>query len=114
MSGFRTIAEVRAANKAAGQYFFERATMRFFRSIVESGLYAGRYFVTSERGPHDDSPRRYSVREAEPDGGIETCGDFQEYLTIEDARAAARELAAATRVRSTRADDETAHYRCEC
>lgn len=92
MSGFKTISDVRRANREAGQHFFDRDTMRFFGSRVVSGLYAGRFFVTSEKGPYDTA-RTYTVREAEPDGGIETCGDFQEYRHIEDAREAARNLA---------------------
>ena len=110
---FKTIAEVRAANKAAGHHFFERSTMRFFDSAVESALYGGRFFVTSEKGPVAESVRRYTVREVSQDGKVSTRGEFQAYRTIEDAREAARELAAATRVRSTRADDEAAHFRCE-
>ncbi len=113
MSGYRSIADVRRANKAAGHHFFERDTMRFFASIVERGLYGGRFFVTSERGPVQGDVRRYTVREALDSGKIETRGAFHAYRTLEDARAAARELAAATRVRSTRADDEAAHFRCE-
>ncbi len=89
---FKTIAEVRAANKAAGHHFFERSTMRFFDSAVESALYGGRFFVTSEKGPVAESVRRYTVREAFPDGKVSTSGAFQAYRTLEDAREALRRL----------------------
>lgn len=90
---YQTVADVRAANKAAGRYFFERATMRFFQSRIESTLYGGRYFITSEQCPGVGHARLYSVREALPDGEIGTVGEFQQYRHIEDAREAARRLA---------------------
>ncbi len=90
---FRTIADVRRANKAAGHHFFERDTMRFFASIVERGLYGGRFFVTSERGPVAKDTRRYTVREVSQDGKVSTRGAFQAHRFIEDARAACRKLA---------------------
>jgi hypothetical protein len=59
--------------------------MRFFNTRLESGLIGGKYFITSER--YDENrPRRYSVRRADPDGTIDTVGEFQEYLTKDDAR----------------------------
>jgi hypothetical protein len=92
---FDTIADIRAANARAGHHFFEPATMRFFRSRIESTVYGGRYFVTSEQfamGAHKD-PRRFTVRMANDDGTIDTVGEFQAYSTLEVARATARELA---------------------
>jgi hypothetical protein len=82
-----TIAEVKARNKASGQYFFSRDTMRFFNSRVMGGLQRGRYFITSER--YDDyRPARYTVRTFD---NLETChvrtlGEFQGFGTIEDAK----------------------------
>lgn len=94
MSTFTTIADVRAANKAAGQHWFERGTMRFFQTRIESALYGGRCFITSEQCPIGTGhPRLYSIREALPTGRIETVGEFQQYRHIEDAREAARKLA---------------------
>ena len=46
-----TIADIKAADKAAGRYFFSAATRRFWQSRIESKVYQGRggiYFVTSE------------------------------------------------------------------
>jgi len=90
---YQTIADVRAANKAAGQRWFERKTMRFFQSRIESALYGGRYFITSEQCPGTGHARKYSIREALPTGEVETVGEFQQYRHIEDAREAARKLA---------------------
>jgi hypothetical protein len=58
---FFTIRQIKQANRAAGQYWFSPATMRFFKSRVLEGVYGGRYFVTSEKGP--SGVRLYSVRE---------------------------------------------------
>ena len=90
---FKTIADVRRANKAAGFFFFDRKAMRFFRSRVVSSLYAGRFFVTAEEGPNAQNGPRYTVREAEPSGHIKTHGLFQAHSFLEDAREAARNLA---------------------
>ena len=68
---FKTLAEVKAANKANGNYWFERSTMRFFNSVIESRLMDGGFFITSER-MELTFPKRYTVREAMPDGDIKT------------------------------------------
>jgi hypothetical protein len=92
MSDYLTIAEIKAANKAAGDYFFEPDTLKFFRSVVHPVVYGGTYFVTSEQAPYDS--RRWTVRAADPDGSISTVGDFQEYRNPKDAISAAEALVA--------------------
>ena len=84
---FKTLAQVKAANKAIGNHWFERSTMRFFNSKVETGLLRGRFFITSERMDLT-FPKRYTVREAMPDGDIKTVGQFQGYSDLELARIA--------------------------
>jgi hypothetical protein len=89
-----TVAAIKAANRDAGQHYFEPDTMRFFSSRVLSGTYGGRFFITSERSGFDhSSPRMFTVREAMPDGSIETVGDFNGYVTAAQARAAAKAAA---------------------
>lgn len=90
---YRTMADVRAASKTTGHHFFDATTMRFFNSRVVTQLYAGRWFVTSE---HMDADHviGYTVREAKPDGDVDTVGDFQQYSTLADARDAVRALRA--------------------
>lgn len=81
---YRTIQEIKAANKAAEQHFFDEDTMRFFRSRVESGVIGGRYFITSEQFVGSDEiaqPRRYTIRVARENGHVDTVGEFQEYGT---------------------------------
>ena len=98
---YRTIEDVKAANRAVGGHWFDADTMRFFHTRIESGLIAcdwqaasdnvaatprkGR-FITSERC-HEGDDRRYTIREAQPDGSIETIGRFQQYSTRDEARA---------------------------
>lgn len=82
---FKTISEVKKANKEIGHFFFEKATMRFFNSRIESGILKGRFFITSERF-NEDTPRLFTLREVKPDGEVETLGEFQEFTTIQEAK----------------------------
>lgn len=90
---FLNIADVRRANKAKGHHWFDKATMEFFASRIESRLIAGRYFITSEKTGFDDETRAFSVRVAHDDGSINTLSEFQEYADLDAARAAVRLLA---------------------
>ena len=88
---FTTIAEVRAANRANGGHWFDKDTMRFFNSRIESKLIGGKYFISSEQSPPFNDqvwPREYSVRVVSDDASIDTVNDFQEYKTKQQARAA--------------------------
>jgi hypothetical protein len=87
---YRTMADVRQANKDAGYHWFDSSTLGFFGSVIGRTLYGGRYFISSEQGPN--GIRAYTVREVEADGGIETVGDFQQYETAAQARAAIKQL----------------------
>jgi hypothetical protein len=71
---FKTIAELKAANKAAGMHFFDRDTMRFWKSRIETQLFANQCFVTSEdEWKTDGTPGRvYCVRRANTDASMET------------------------------------------
>ena len=85
---YRTIKEIKQANKEAGQHWFDADTMRFFNSRILSPVIGGRYFVSSEK--YDDgSPRLYTIRIANDDGTIDTVGDFQGYETADKAKRAA-------------------------
>lgn len=89
---FKTIADVRAANKASGHHWFDRSTMKIFGSRVESGLYGGKYFISSELDFHGND-RRYTIRIARANGEIADGSDFRQFAFIEDARDEARKLA---------------------
>lgn len=90
VAAFKTIAEVKAQNAASGGCWFDRGSMRFFGTRIHGGIYKGRYFITSEQPPH--GPRMYSVREAKPDGDIDTVGEFCGYRSLESAREAVKSL----------------------
>ena len=71
------------ANDEAGRHWFEADTMEFFLTRLESDLIDGRYFITSEKGPH--GPRAFSIRLADEDAHIQTVGEFMGYETKTDA-----------------------------
>lgn len=87
-TAYRTVWDIEEANQRRGHHFFDEDTMRFFKSRILDGVYGGRFFVTSEKGP--DNVRRYTVREAKADGSVDTYGDFQDYATAAQAKGAAR------------------------
>jgi hypothetical protein len=95
---FRSISQIKDANKRIGHHWFQPEAMRFFRSRIESGVYGGRYFISSEQFD-DNSPRLYTVHEASPEGKIDTIGEFQQYAHLEDARDAVKSL---VRLKATR------------
>ncbi|KKK71007.1 hypothetical protein LCGC14_2918230, partial [marine sediment metagenome] len=49
MTHFKTIAQVKAANRTLEHHWFDRGTLRFFDGRVLGGLISGRYFVSSEQ-----------------------------------------------------------------
>lgn len=89
---FQSLTQVKEANRKSGSNFFERETMEFFNSNVESILIGGRYFVTSER-MELSHPKLFTIREAQADGDIDTVGKFRGYDTKRAAVAEAKRLA---------------------
>jgi hypothetical protein len=84
---FKTIADVKKANKALGHHFFSKETLSFFGSNVYAGLYTvqdRQFFITSEDN-FDRSQKGFTIREAMPDGSIETVGEFLQFETKEQA-----------------------------
>lgn len=91
-----TIDEIESAARSQGSHWFDRDTMRFFASRVSDHIYpypGGAVFVSSERGPRFDSPRRYTVRLCTVAGEIDTIGEFQAYASRNGAHSAARKAA---------------------
>ena len=62
--GFKDIDAIKRANDELGHFFFSDGAMRFFNSRIHRNIYAGRFFITSER--YDSkTPRQYkTAREA--------------------------------------------------
>ena len=80
---FTCISSIKALNRRNGNYFFDRATMRFFNSRIVPKVYGGRIFLTSEQFVPSSGipgPRLYTVRLARSNGEIETVGPFNELL----------------------------------
>lgn len=82
-----TLADVKNLNRKSGFHFFDRSTMSFFKSTIETGLLKGGYFITSEK--NGNSSRRYTARKVDYlDGSIPTLGQFQEFSTKQLAKLA--------------------------
>jgi hypothetical protein len=87
-TGYQSIDQIKSANRAAGQFFFEPATLRFFQSRIGRTVYRGKYFVTSEQFVDSRGvahARKFTIRVAGPDGEIDTVGEFQAYDTSAEA-----------------------------
>ena len=82
---FTRLEDVIDANASVGGHWFERGTMKFFKTRIESRLIGGKRFISSECGP--DNTRKYTIREAQPDGSIDTVGEFQQFATLAEAKA---------------------------
>ena len=93
-----SISDIRAHyGSGAGRHWFDRGTMRFFKTKLPRVAYANNtrevaFFVTRETGP--EMPSRYSVRKYDfRTRNIETVGDFNSWVSREDATANAKALA---------------------
>ena len=81
-----TLTDIKNNNKKAGKNWFDKDTMRFFKSRIESKLYSDNTFITSEQQSYQH-PREYTIRIALNNGvDIESVGEFQQFETLEQAR----------------------------
>lgn len=88
--------ELRQMVSFHNSHFFDVSTLHFFNSRISDNLYAGRFFVTSEK--NDSNPRGYTIRvwEQRTDANGEkylmhrNVGGFQRF----SSRSAAHERAA--------------------
>lgn len=94
-----TISDFKYYNQEAGLHFFDRSSMRFFDSRIESAAYngpSGHYFITSERvhGSSASAPRGFTVRRFFPETGIvKSVSEFNDIGDLADARQFARAAA---------------------
>lgn len=56
------MADIKQKLSAGGNHFFDRDTMRFFGSRIESSLYKNNTFITSEYTGFERTKRAYTVR----------------------------------------------------
>lgn len=92
---FKTLAALRKANRAAGRYWFSRDTMRYWACLAYPPVYGGFRFVSSQRTDCYDATRRYRVNRVDRLGCIIPEEHRVYFSTLTEARAAAREAAAA-------------------
>ncbi len=90
--GFKSMADVRAKNKEIGHHFFDRDTMKYWGSKVESALYRGTFFITSEKGRLPTEPRKFTIRRVLPTGEIITEGTSRRFKTLDSAKDAVKGL----------------------
>jgi hypothetical protein len=62
MTEFKTMTEYRKHCKENGSHWFDRDTMNFFGSRIETHLKGGRWFIESQDGGFHDEPRVYILR----------------------------------------------------
>ncbi len=89
---YLSVTQIKRHNEDIGHHWFSAETLRFFNGKVYEDLHLGCYFITSEK--YIDLPRRYTIRKAMGDGGIETVGIFQEFATLDQARRAMKKIEA--------------------
>jgi hypothetical protein len=86
MYKFNSISEIREANKAINNHWFDRKTMSFFNTRIETAVLKGRFFVTSEKTGFASSSRKCTLRMAKEDGSIKTIGEFGQFYDVASAK----------------------------
>jgi len=87
MKTFKDIDEIKSAARVLHSHWFDKDTMKFFKSRVGNTVYKGVYFISSEQFDYN-SPRLYSIRKVVCENNrfdIQTIGDFQGYNTFSEA-----------------------------
>lgn len=80
-----TINQMIKINKKHGYNFFDKKTMEFWNSKIETEVFENNTFVTSENN-YDRTKILYTARLFNPiSGRIKTIGEFQQFETLEEA-----------------------------
>lgn len=82
------ISEVKAITQSNGYHFFDKNTMNYWGTRIETSVFANGCYVTSE-DDFSKTKRLYTVRRFNGKS-IDTIGEFQQYRTKVAARDAAR------------------------
>lgn len=93
---FRSIQEVKRANRRVGQTWFSPGDMDMFDTKIVSKLFTidgGRQFFITLDQADDDEDRRYTVREVLADGIVQTLGRMRDHATQADATKAIEKVA---------------------
>jgi hypothetical protein len=81
---FTTMEQVKQANKARGQHWFDADTMEYWGTEIHGEPMAGEFFITSEDNFNKDA-RFFTIRKVSDTGRISTVGRWQEYATLKEA-----------------------------
>ena len=90
-TGLYLIDDVKERAEKGSRYFFSKETRRFFSSRISELCWIKNqdiFFITSESdsSSNTSNQRMYTIRKCDILGKIETIGNFQEFLTISQAR----------------------------
>lgn len=86
-----TITDIKQRLSNGGNHFFDKDSMRFFGSRVESSLYKNNTFITSEYTGFERTKRAYTVRYYnEQKNTVEDVSGFGAFSTLDSAKEFAR------------------------
>ena len=89
---FFTMRDIRQAVEDVGGHWFDKDTMRFFKSRVLPTVYKGQYFISSEKENWNDK-RKYTIRKIDlATHSIETVGEFMGFNSPGTARTEIKRL----------------------
>lgn len=80
-----TMRDVKRHNKAIGYHFFDKETLEFWGSKIETELFNNHTFITSEDN-FDRTKRLYTIRHYDKTNGkVKTIGEFQQFKNLDEA-----------------------------
>jgi hypothetical protein len=79
-----TMEQVKQANKARGQHWFDADTLEYWGTKIHGELMAGEFFITSEDNFNRDA-RFFTIRKVSDTGRVSTVGTWQQYATLKEA-----------------------------
>ena len=87
---FSSVPQMKVAVTNSGSHWFDKDTMRFFNSKVETGILNRRFFITSERETTSE-PKKYTIRYFLREDGEDqlycySIGEFQQFESVADAK----------------------------
>ena len=65
---FNSLSDLKSFHKEKGGHWFDRQTMKYFNTKIDSSLIGGKYFIYSNKMPLQD--RYYAIAEAQSSGNI--------------------------------------------
>lgn len=83
---YRSIDEIKTANREAGFSFFTDGSADLFGRRVNEAIYFGKYIITSQRISKGSRVRLFTARVAAPSGEVTTIGEFNGHATSAEAK----------------------------